>query len=125
MGINQLIGTRVVVYHKTMRAIRKPRTLVKIRKVFETMKDWTLNEDQYNTIMLDFYNQSFEKYFKQFKLDKAKNLNDIIESFNKIFDLITDVKEFSNVFNEWLDHMLWDDFFGSEGQCDPRGDRRE
>lgn len=26
--------------------------------------------------------------------------------------------------NEMLDSLMEDDFFGTEGQCDPRGDRR-
>jgi len=28
------------------------------------------------------------------------------------------------LFDEWLDELLGDDQFGTEGQCDPRGDRR-
>lgn len=28
-------------------------------------------------------------------------------------------------FNEALDDLLDEDFFGTEGQCDPRGDHRE
>jgi hypothetical protein len=34
-------------------------------------------------------------------------------------------KEISQAFNDMLDTLLGDDFFGTEGQCDPRGDRRE
>lgn len=33
-------------------------------------------------------------------------------------------KEFCNDFNEFLDALLCHDFFGTEGQCDPRGDHR-
>lgn len=28
-------------------------------------------------------------------------------------------------FNEMLDSLASDDFFGTEGQCDPRGDQRD
>jgi hypothetical protein len=28
-------------------------------------------------------------------------------------------------FNRWMDDLLRADFFGTEGQCDPRGDHRE
>jgi hypothetical protein len=28
-------------------------------------------------------------------------------------------------FNEALDELLGEDFFGTEGQCDPRGDHRD
>lgn len=27
-------------------------------------------------------------------------------------------------FNRWMDNLHGDDFFGTEGQCDPRGDHR-
>lgn len=27
-------------------------------------------------------------------------------------------------FNDWMDELLGEDFFGTEGQCDPRGDHR-
>jgi hypothetical protein len=32
---------------------------------------------------------------------------------------------FIAAFNELLDEMLEEDAFGTEGQCDPRGDHRE
>jgi len=77
--------------------------------------------------MLEMYNDDFENYLKINNLEKPTNLKSIIETFEIIFATLTKetVKEFSNVFNDWLDHLLWDDFFGTEGQCDPRGDRRE
>lgn len=111
-----------------MRAIRKPRDLKRIRKIFDVLKDWVLSdEDHYNEIMLEMYNDDFKEYLKQNKIKEPTDLNGILESFETIFATLTKetVKEFSNVFNDWLDHMLWDDFFGTEGQLDPRGDRRE
>lgn len=32
-------------------------------------------------------------------------------------------KEIASAFNEMLDGLLDNDFFGTEGQCDPRGDQ--
>ena len=34
-------------------------------------------------------------------------------------------KRIAKAFNHMLDELLGEDFFGTEGQCDPRGDRRE
>ncbi len=34
-------------------------------------------------------------------------------------------KELADKFNEWMDDLLGQDFFGTEGQCDPRGDHRD
>jgi len=33
-------------------------------------------------------------------------------------------RDFCKRFNELLDNMLSEDAFGTEGQCDPRGDHR-
>lgn len=33
--------------------------------------------------------------------------------------------QISKLFNEMLDDLLGEDFFGTEGQCDPRGDHRD
>lgn len=35
-----------------------------------------------------------------------------------------DEKIIAEAFNDMLDDLLSDDFFGTEGQSDPRGDRR-
>lgn len=35
-----------------------------------------------------------------------------------------DAEVYCRVLNELLDELLGEDFFGTEGQCDPRGDRR-
>lgn len=34
-------------------------------------------------------------------------------------------REFCEAFDAFLDDLLSDDFFGTEGQLDPRGDRRD
>lgn len=34
------------------------------------------------------------------------------------------LKSFCESFDRWLDELLGADFFGTEGQNDPRGDRR-
>lgn len=35
-----------------------------------------------------------------------------------------DRERISEAFNDMLDSLLDEDFFGTEGQCDPRGDHR-
>ena len=51
------------------------------------------------------------------------------EVFNKLVDFLKAndrcAKEFYKDFNEFLDKRLQMDFFGTEGQCDPRGDHRD
>lgn len=47
--------------------------------------------------------------------------------FNKLVDFLKAndcAKEFCKDFNKFLDDRLCMDFFGTEGQCDPRGDHR-
>jgi len=48
--------------------------------------------------------------------------------FNKLVDFLKVnnlcAKEFCKDFNKFLDDRLCMDFFGTEGQCDPRGDHR-
>lgn len=34
-------------------------------------------------------------------------------------------KELADEFNEWMDKLYGEDFFGTEGQNDPRGDHRD
>jgi hypothetical protein len=34
-------------------------------------------------------------------------------------------QETATEFNRWMDQLLGQDAFGTEGQCDPRGDHRE
>jgi hypothetical protein len=48
--------------------------------------------------------------------------------FNKLVDFLKAnnpcAKKFCKDFNKFLDERLCMDFFGTEGQCDPRGDHR-
>lgn len=36
-----------------------------------------------------------------------------------------DVRELTDEFNDWMDKLRGEDFFGTEGQNDPRGDHRD
>jgi len=36
-----------------------------------------------------------------------------------------EIKEIQEQLNDWLDEWHRDDRFGTEGQCDPRGDARD
>lgn len=50
------------------------------------------------------------------------------EVWNSLIDYIdTDdvLDETSRNLEEWLDTLHGEDYFGTEGQCDPRGDGRE
>jgi hypothetical protein len=54
-----------------------------------------------------------------------KNLRKVSE---KLLTFVLEDKEvtktFCEAFDQFLDDLLSEDFFGTEGQCDPRGDRR-
>lgn len=62
---------------------------------------------------------------------KVKTVNKAKEVFNKFADMVVEVKdksltkEFLKEFNDWLDEYASNDFFGTEGQLDPRGDQRD
>lgn len=54
------------------------------------------------------------------KKTTAKNF---AERFRKLGEYIEEGKDFE-WFDTLLDELLENDFFGTEGQCDPRGDHR-
>jgi hypothetical protein len=58
-----------------------------------------------------------------------KTIEELKSCFDKIIEQCKQVPEdldvFCETFDNALDDLLNEDFFGTEGQCDPRGDRRE
>ena len=58
------------------------------------------------------YNQVVDKLSDYLK----KTFNETDDSFKK---------EAVQWLNDLLDELLAEDFFGTEGQCDPRGDQRD
>lgn len=57
----------------------------------------------------------------------VKTLNGVI---NRLGAYLDDMEKegraaFIKPFDEFLDELLDEDFFGTEGQCDPRGDHRD
>ena len=55
-----------------------------------------------------------------------KNLQKVLEEIPKLIAAgYLDAVMFCPAFNNWLDDMLGEDMFGTEGQNDPRGDHRE
>lgn len=63
----------------------------------------------------------------QHLLDEGKRLT-LTKMFEDMYNHIGDAELDTDVFNEelhaFLDRLLEDDYFGTEGQCDPRGDHR-
>jgi len=58
----------------------------------------------------------------EFRKATPKNLPNV---FERILAMDPESKRmFVDDFNEFLDGLLEQDFFGTEGQCDPRGDHR-
>lgn len=57
----------------------------------------------------------------------TKNLNRVLNNLAAYLDEQgKETREsFIEPFDEFLDELLNDDFFGTEGQCDPRGDHRD
>ncbi len=54
-----------------------------------------------------------------------KNMNKVWENLMKYAsEDKNQEKIITEAFNQMLDDLLGDDFFGTEGQCDPRGDHR-
>lgn len=48
-----------------------------------------------------------------------RDFADFVEELDKV-----DRKMVADTMNEFFDELLNEDFFGTEGQCDPRGDHR-
>lgn len=54
-----------------------------------------------------------------------KNLDAVLEKISKqAKEDKRDAKVWCDELNEVCDRLLSEDFFGTEGQCDPRGDHR-
>lgn len=56
------------------------------------------------------------------KIKKTTSAN-FDERFKKFGEYLKEGNSF-DVFDDVLDELLNNDFFGTEGQCDPRGDHR-
>ena len=60
--------------------------------------------------------------------DESKRLS-LTKMFEHMFNVIGDDEICSDMFNEelnaFLDRLVEEDYFGTEGQCDPRGDQRD
>ncbi|HVI39653.1 MAG TPA: hypothetical protein VM577_03250 [Anaerovoracaceae bacterium] len=56
----------------------------------------------------------------------AKNVHIVLADYSKwIKEEPTEGRKYAaEMLNEMLDTMSGEDFFGTEGQCDPRGDQR-
>jgi len=62
-----------------------------------------------------------------YKKATVKTFGEVIEKVkNNFTESNLEVKKmWAESLNEWLDNLLGEDFFGTEGQLDPRGDHRE
>jgi hypothetical protein len=57
----------------------------------------------------------------------------VVKTMNQVWGRLMDYaaeheqneKAIAEEFNRMLDTLLGEDFFGTEGQCDPRGDHRD
>jgi hypothetical protein len=62
-------------------------------------------------------------------MKKPKTVKSMNQVWNKLMEYIGQDKELekeaAKVFNMMLDELLSNDFFGTEGQNDPRGDHRD
>jgi hypothetical protein len=55
----------------------------------------------------------------------AKNVTAVLRRLADWIDTEGGQKEWAQDVNRWLDDLADQDIFGSEGQCDPRGDNRD
>lgn len=55
----------------------------------------------------------------------VKTLPDVLVRFVAWVSSQGRYKEFADSFNAYLDQLASEDAFGTEGQCDPRGDGRD
>ena len=59
----------------------------------------------------------------KFKKLTTKNMDEV---FVRILNMDKEQRDvIAESFNEVLEDLFYEDFFGTEGQLDPRGDRRE
>jgi len=63
------------------------------------------------------------------KVKKPKTVEELNKVWSNLMEMAKndegDCEVIADCFNEMLDELLGDDFFGTEGQMDPRGDHRE
>ena len=62
-------------------------------------------------------------------MKKPRNIDNMNKVWHNLMDYAKQDKHniviIAEAFNQMLDDLLGDDFFGTEGQCDPRGDHRD
>lgn len=62
----------------------------------------------------------------KFKKATSKNLRQVFDAILKQCEEDPiDAKIYAKEINDMLDRLKSEDFFGTEGQCDPRGDHRD
>ena len=109
--------------------MKKPKTVKNMQSVFDKLiefvkdneRDIKLIAEKLDGILIDFYVEYSEK------------TNPTVSELQNTWEWIMDEakhsdearKDISKLFNNMLDDMLGNDFFGTEGQCDPRGDHRD
>lgn len=62
----------------------------------------------------------FRKTTQQTLITDLRRFAGLLEQDKQI-----DTKELVDEFNAWMDRLHGEDFFGTEGQADPRGDHRD
>lgn len=115
---------------------KKPKTIKNMNIVWEIfIEDMQKNCDDLDEIsckeLLELNAKDMEEWLVRYEWDYK--VEPSIEGFNKVWQSLMQEaetgiearKKVSKFFNKYLDDLLAKDYFGTEGQCDPRGDHRQ
>ena len=109
--------------------IRKPKSIKNMQKVFDKLLKYVEN----NEIDRECVAKGFDQILEVFYAESPGPTQPTVEGLVEIWELFMDEaahsvysrKTLSEQFNRMLDELFSNDFFGTEGQCDPRGDHRD
>lgn len=118
-------------------SVKKPKTIKDMNIVWDKFIKYVeshsnyLSKKEYEESLVLYANDIEEYMVKPY--DWRLSVNPSIEGFNQVWrqfmeEATTGVevrKEISALFNNFLDNILSQDGFGTEGQHDPRGDHRD
>lgn len=107
----------------------KPLTLGRLPRVFVKILAMSAEEDR--EVFTDALRHRFRAVVQKTNwplrnLNRDVEVHDLAEVFAAILDLPKAEREsFAADFDRYLNNLLEQDFFGTEGQCDPRGGHRD
>ena len=111
-----------------MSSVRRPKTVKNMNVVFDKLKVFIKDNEFDIKAVAEGLDQILKEFYAVWNEITEETVAGIESTWEGIMDEAKHDDgariQISKLFNEMLDDLLGKDFFGTEGQCDPRGDHR-